>query len=89
MPDSWPKNFLEIIMDERDKLKRCYFDIKINEKAAGRVTMELRPDVVPKTVENFRALCTGEMGFGYKKTKFHTIRPEYIQVNLIFFSPFW
>ena len=42
---------------------KVYFDITISGKPAGRVVMELRADVVPKTAENFRALCTGKFWF--------------------------
>ncbi|KAJ5930371.1 hypothetical protein N7466_005864 [Penicillium verhagenii] len=43
---------------------RVFFDIQIGETPAGRVAFELFNDVVPKTADNFRALCTGEKGIG-------------------------
>ncbi|KAF1750972.1 hypothetical protein GCK72_017523 [Caenorhabditis remanei] len=64
---------------------KVFFDVSIGEEPAGRVTFELFSDVVPKTAENFRALCTGEKGVGksgvplhFKGSKFHRIIPEFM-----------
>eukprot|EP01036_Dinobryon_divergens_P043791 gene43791-58365_t len=53
-----------------------FFDVTIADRPAGRITMTLRADICPRTVENFRALCTGEKSTAskalhYKGSIFH------------------
>jgi len=64
--------------DKEKKLPRCYLDVTADGKPLGRIVVELRSDVVPKTAENFRALCTGEKGFGFKGCTFHRIIPNFM-----------
>jgi len=60
------------------RTEKVYFDIAVNGDEIGRVEMTLASEVVPKTTENFKKLCTGEKGFGYAKTKFHRIIPNFM-----------
>jgi cyclophilin family peptidyl-prolyl cis-trans isomerase len=55
-----------------------FFDITIQDEAAGRLVFKLYDDVVPKTAQNFRALATGEQGFGYEGSAFHRVIPDFM-----------
>src|SRR5438874_6653869 len=67
-----------LLCGQDTKLPRCFLDITADGEKLGRIVVELRSDVVPKTAENFRVLCTGEKGFGFKGSPFHRVIPDFM-----------
>ncbi|KAJ2806998.1 hypothetical protein H4R20_001468 [Coemansia guatemalensis] len=57
---------------------RVFLEVAFDDQPNGKIEIELRDDIVPRTVENFRALCTGEKGFGFKGSSVHRIIPGFM-----------
>eukprot|EP00301_Raphidiophrys_heterophryoidea_P023190 c7141_g1_i1.p1 GENE.c7141_g1_i1~~c7141_g1_i1.p1 ORF type:complete len:224 (+),score=58.43 c7141_g1_i1:39-674(+) len=50
-----------------------YFDIAIDSQPRGRIVMGLYGNALPSAVKNFRVLCSGILGYGYKGTPIHSV----------------
>ncbi|CAN9497895.1 unnamed protein product [Ophioblennius macclurei] len=62
----------------RDTNPQVFLKVAAGDKELGTITVELFSHIVPKTAENFRALCTGEKGFGLRDSIFHRVIPDFM-----------
>jgi hypothetical protein len=63
---------------QNNPLPKVFLQLETDAEVLGHVVIELRADIVPMTAENFRCLCTGEMGLSYKCSQIHRIVPGYL-----------
>ena len=66
------------ILPGRKKRSKVYLELTADGEDLGRLEIELFDWLVPRTTENFRQLCTGEPGFGYKGSKVHRVIPGFM-----------
>lgn len=66
------------LADAKKCTANAWFDVSIGGEPMGRINLLLFAGVTPRTAENFRALCTGEKGFGYKGCPFHRVIPGFM-----------